>query len=93
LGSLALDPGNHPVREDWRVGLGVRGAWAARTARLPAARRLLLAAWFLAAGFLPRRMAASAIAWRMVPDTRPAIVGRATRRLRSLLRGDGVYSK
>jgi glycosyltransferase involved in cell wall biosynthesis len=86
LGSLALDPGSHPVHGDWRATLGLRGAWASRAARLPPVRRLLLAAWFLAAGFLPRRMAASLIAWRMVPDTRPAFVGRTARRLRSLLR-------
>ena len=86
LGSLAFDPPNHPVRPDSRAALALRGARASRTARLPPARRLLLAAWFLAVGFLPRRMAASLISWRMVPDTRPAIVGRSLRRIRSLLR-------
>jgi glycosyltransferase involved in cell wall biosynthesis len=86
LGSLAFDPPNHPVRPDLWAALALRGAWASRTARLPPARRLLLAAWFLAVGFLPRRMAASLISWRMVPDTRPAIFGRSLRRIRSLLR-------
>jgi glycosyltransferase involved in cell wall biosynthesis len=86
LGSLVLDPANHPVRPDSRARLALHGAWATRRARLPTARRLLLAAWFLAVGFLPRRAAASLISWRMVPDTRPAMVRRSLGRLRSLLR-------
>ena len=54
LGSLALDPANHPVPGDSRPALALRGAWASRSARLPAGRRALLAAWFLAMGVLPR---------------------------------------
>jgi glycosyltransferase involved in cell wall biosynthesis len=86
LGSLVFDPANHPARSDARANLALHGAWAARRARLPAVRRLLLAAWFLAVGFLPRRAAGSLISWRMVPDTRPAVVGRTLRKIRSLLR-------
>jgi hypothetical protein len=86
LGSLVFDPPNHPVRGDRRAVLAFRGALASRAARLPAARRLLLAAWFVAVGVLPRRVAAALVSWRMVPDARPAAMRRALRRVRSLLR-------
>jgi glycosyltransferase involved in cell wall biosynthesis len=86
LGSLALDPPNHPVPRDSRVVLALRGAWASRSARLPVGRRLLLGVWFLAVGVLPRRMAAALISWRMVSDTRPAVLGRVLPKIRSWLR-------
>ena len=86
LGSLAFDPPSHPVRGDWRAALALRGAWASRSTRLPAGRRLLLAAWFLAVGVLPRRLAAALVSWRALPDTRPAGLGRVLRRVRAALR-------
>ena len=86
LGSLAFDPPNHPVPQDSRAVLALRGAWASRSARLPRGRRLLLAAWFLAVGVLPRRVAAALISWRMVPDTRPMALRRVLPKIRSWLR-------
>jgi glycosyltransferase involved in cell wall biosynthesis len=86
LGSLALDPPNHPVAGDSRAALGLRGAWASRSARLPAGRRALLTAWFLAMGVLPRPLAATLFTWRMLPETRPSGLGRVLRRVRAALR-------
>jgi len=86
IGSLVFDPAGHPVRGDSRRALALRGAWASRSARLPAARRLLLAAWFLAVGVLPRRPAATLVSWRMFPGSRPAGLGRVVRRVRAALR-------
>jgi glycosyltransferase involved in cell wall biosynthesis len=86
LGSLALDPRNHPDKDDFRPALGVRGAWASHAARLPRSRRLILAAWFLAAGLLPRRVAAPLVSWRMAPDSRPPWLRQTVRRVRARLR-------
>lgn len=71
LASLRLDPGRHPHEGDSRCALAVRGALWSRDARLPWKRRVVLAVWFLAAGFLPRRLALRAIAWRLAPASRP----------------------
>jgi hypothetical protein len=86
LGSLAFDPPSHPVRGEGRASLALRGAWASRSARLPAGRRLLLAAWFLAVGVLPRRLAATLVSWRVLSGTRPAGLGRVLQRVRAAFR-------
>jgi hypothetical protein len=86
IGSLTIDPANHPCRSDSRLVLALRGAWASRRARLPPARRLLLAAWFLAVGSLPRIMGAHLVSWRMSPATRPALLRESLRKVRSWLR-------
>ncbi len=72
ISSLVLDRGGHPRPSDSRLLLGLRGARAiADTPALPFRLRAMLAAWFLCAGLLPRRLAAAAVAWRMAPATRP----------------------
>jgi len=86
LASLCTDPERHPERADTRLGLAVRGAWASRSARLSLKRRALLAAWFLAAGALPRPWARAAVAWKLVPGSRPAGVDRAFKAARRVLR-------
>lgn len=77
LGSLVLEPDRHVEPSDTRLALGLRGAWAARGARLPRRRRALLAAWFLSAAVLPGPVARAAVQWRY--GARPA-------RLRGILR-------
>lgn len=89
LASLRLDPNGHPHRGDSRVMLALRGVAASRRARLPPSRRALLAAWFLIAGLLPARIALRAIAWKMVPATRPLLIDRHAKRLRRLLNSIG----
>jgi hypothetical protein len=85
IGSLTIDPANHPHPADSRPVLALRGAWASRSTRLPPTRRLILAAWFLAVGFLPRFVGSRLVAWRALSATRPAILGKALRRVRSWL--------
>lgn len=86
LASLCADPARHPYPADTRVGLGLRGAWATRHARLRWPRRAVLAAWFLAAGVLPPSAARRAVAWKFFHAARPARVDRVLKRLRRLTR-------
>ncbi len=85
LASLRLDPGGHPYRGDSRARLALRGILASRRARLSWLRRGVLAAWFLAVGFLPQHAAAAAIHWKLQPSSRPAGIQRQMNRLRRLL--------
>lgn len=82
LASLCLDPGRHPYPGDSRLRLALRGAIWAWTARLSWPRRAILSAWFLAAGVLPRPMAARVIAWKLSPDSRRPPVARLLRAVR-----------
>jgi hypothetical protein len=84
LASLCLDPALHPYAHDCRSTLALRGAVSSRHARLPWKRRAILAAWFIAVGFLPRLVAARAIAWRLAPASRSARVDRILKTLRRL---------
>jgi glycosyltransferase involved in cell wall biosynthesis len=77
IGSLVMDPQNHPDPRDSRLALAIRGAWACSKARLSVARRALLAMWFLAVGVLPQPWAAKLISWRLDPVSRPERLGRA----------------
>ena len=70
LGSLILEPELHPVPTDTRPGLAVRGALATLRASLPPARRVLVAAWYLCLGALPRRLAKPLLQWRYDPSAR-----------------------
>jgi hypothetical protein len=84
LASLCLDPARHPYANDRRSALALRGAVASRHARLPRKRRGILAAWFMAVGFLPRSVAARAVAWRLAPGSRSPRVDRILKTLRRL---------
>jgi len=86
IASLCTEPAQHPFPSDTRLGLGLRGAWACRRARVPWPRRIVLAAWFLAAGVLPVRAARDAVAWRFFHASRPTGVDRLLKRLRRLTR-------
>jgi hypothetical protein len=85
LASLRLDPAMHPYPADGALGLALRGIAACRRARFSWPRRALLAAWFLAAGFLPDRLARRAIDWKLQPATRSAGIRRNMRRIRRIL--------
>jgi hypothetical protein len=86
IASLALDPFRHPYSRDSRTMLALRGAFASRQARLPWARRAILAAWFLAVGLLPRPLAARGVAWRLAPASRHRRVDRLLKAVRRLAR-------
>jgi glycosyltransferase involved in cell wall biosynthesis len=76
IGSLIMDFQNHPNPGDARLVLALRGSWASCKARVPMARRALLAMWFLALGVVPRPWAAKLISWRLDPVSRPERLGR-----------------
>lgn len=86
LGSLILEPDLHPVPTDSRPGLAVRGALATLRASLPPARRVVVAAWYLCLGVLPRRLARRLLLWRYVPDSRSRPVGAWLKALRTATR-------
>jgi hypothetical protein len=74
LGSLCLEPDQHPIAADTRLGLALRGARASLRARLPWRRRFVIAAWFLSVGIPPRPIARHALAWNLDPRSRPPAV-------------------
>jgi hypothetical protein len=82
MGSLILEPGQHPEPGDWRIGLALRGARSSLGQSLPAKMRALLAIWFLALGMLPRSWAAGLLAWRLEPGTRPEGIRRIAAAIR-----------
>ncbi len=82
--SLCVDPQGHLVPSDSRASLGLRGfSESQRDVRLTWRRRAMLAAWFLAAGLLPRRLSRALVIWRMAPDARPWLLTK----LLGLIRG------
>lgn len=87
LASACLDPGEHPYPSDTRLGLALRGVLHSRSAPLPWPRRTVLAAWFLAAGALPRPLARQAVAWMVAPRSRPPGVARILKLARRVLGG------
>ena len=86
IGSLCIDPANHPTPADSRLSLALRGVWAIRRARLPGRRRLVIAAWFLCLGMLPRRAAEHVAAWRLEPTSRSVALNRLASRIRAATR-------
>lgn len=91
IGSLIRDRQHHPVPQDRRLSLAMRGVLASGHANLPAVRRAVLAAWFAALGILPRPWAEKIFLWKLDPASRPARVQRAMSAVRRGLqprRGD-----
>jgi Glycosyl transferase family 2 len=84
LGSICLEPGQHPVATDTRLGVAVQGARATLRARLPWKRRLLLATWFLSVGALPRRFARELLSWYFDRSSRPKRLARVFKILRAI---------
>jgi len=73
MASLILEPELHPIPTDTRLGLGVHGANAILRASLPRSRRVVVAAWYLCLGVLPRRLAIVLLQWRFEPSSRPRL--------------------
>jgi hypothetical protein len=86
ISSLCMEPDQHIHAGDSRLELGLRGALSCRKARLPWKRRAIQATWFLAVGILPRPVAATAVAWRIMPDSRPPSVDRMLKTIRWIAR-------
>lgn len=86
LASLRLEPDNHPIDTDTRLGLTMRGIRASASARLIWPRRILIAFWFLCVGLLPQLGARRAIEWRMLKQSRPPAIDRLMTRARRLTR-------
>jgi hypothetical protein len=86
LASLCIDPAGHPYSADTRFGLALRGARWSFDARMPWKRRAIMAGWFLAAGLLPKSVAARVVAWRLVPDSRDMTIDRILKAMRRMAR-------
>lgn len=83
LGSLALEPAQHPFPEDSRLLLGLRGVWATPRAALSPQARLLTGCWFLLIGITPvAGWARVLVRWRYEPASRPQRLRRLVRWLR-----------
>jgi hypothetical protein len=86
LGSLVMDPAQHPVKSDTRIGLAMRGTAAVRHASLPLKRRVVVATWCLCVGALPTAISRRLIAWRYETSSRPGGVDRLLKILRRTTR-------
>lgn len=86
IGSLLLDPAQHPVAGDSQLGLGFHGIAAALRAPVAWPWRTAMVGWFLSMGVLPRALARSVFLWRFEPGTRPAWVVRSLKLLRRTTR-------
>jgi GT2 family glycosyltransferase len=82
LASLCFDPAHHPYPADRRAALGLHGLRAALAAPLGAKRKAVLAAIFATAGFAPRPVARTLLAWKMERSSRPQVVDRLSGWLR-----------
>jgi hypothetical protein len=82
LGSLLLDPEQHPVPSDARISLAQRGVRVTCRTIIPWSRRAVLAAWYLSVGLLPARLARKAFTWRWDASSRPRALAHALRTLR-----------
>lgn len=84
LASLRLEPSQHPVSGDrpWQLSLdALRAVW--EYSNLSHRRRLVLMLWFLGAGFLPQILARRVIQWRFSTQSRPVVVNRVLKLLRT----------
>ena len=94
LGSLLLEPEKHPIPQDSRLVLGLRGAMAAQRASLPWAHRTLLSIWFGALGGLPRTWSRAVFRWRFDPSSRSPALRSAVRFVRRVMgRRHGVSNR
>ncbi len=84
LASLRLESSQHPVSDDraWRLALNaIQAIW--EYSNLSHRRRIVLMLWFLGAGLLPQRLAQSVIQWRFSTQSRPVVVNRMLKLLRT----------
>lgn len=85
LASLCVDSERHPIAEDSRLALGAAGAVASMGMNFSLRRRATLAAWFLAVGLLPRRMAKAVLSWKLVASSRPVFLARLSKSIRYVM--------
>lgn len=85
LASLCFDPAQHPYPADRRAALGLHGMRAALAAPLGMKRKAVLATIFAAAGFAPRPVARTLLAWKMERGSRPQVVDKLSGWLRRRL--------
>jgi glycosyltransferase involved in cell wall biosynthesis len=82
LGSLCLEPDEHPIPSDTRISLARRGARASWRAGLPWWQRTVVVTWFLCLGAFPPGLARRLFRWRFEPSSRPRWVGHVLEMLR-----------
>jgi Glycosyl transferase family 2 len=77
-----LDPADTTRPALPRPSLAAHGVVAVLRTRLPLGRRVVLAAWFVAVGLLPRAAARHLVNWRLAKYSRPPAVDRLLGKLR-----------
>lgn len=83
LVSLRLDPKTHPIAEDSRVLLSLRGFWAiVRYSSFSWPRKCILGLWFLWIGISSQPLALQAINWKLAGKTRPRWADFVLKRIR-----------
>lgn len=82
IASLCTEPPRHPVDGDSRVRLGAAGAAASLAMNASLRRRCVHAAWFMAVGLLPRRPARDVLSWKLVAESRPAVLAQLSSTIR-----------
>jgi hypothetical protein len=82
LGSLRLDPSDHPVADDTRARLALAGVRATLRSDLETRRRVAFVGWFGAVALGPRRLAGTLLRWLYVPQGRPRWAERLSAALR-----------
>lgn len=85
LASLCVDEPRHPVETDSRLQLGVAGASATSEMNASPKKRLVVAAWFLSVGLMPRPMARTILGWKLVASSRPALLGHLSKTIRRVI--------
>jgi glycosyltransferase involved in cell wall biosynthesis len=88
IASLRLDPENHPVPSDSRLGLAWKSCWATwRYSEFSSWRRkFVLSCWFLWVALTPQQLAKPAISWLFIQQSRPKNVDRIMKIIRRLFR-------
>ena len=92
IASLRMDRTQHPYAADTPSAVATQGLRLTLRSAMGPGRKLVLGAWWIAAGHAPDRLAQNLIAWRLYAPSRPAWVDRNAKRLRSLL-GKGEKTK
>ncbi|MBO3459831.1 glycosyltransferase [Aetokthonos hydrillicola Thurmond2011] len=86
IASLRLDPRNHPVPYDSRLGLAWKGCWATwkYSGYSSWKRKLILSFWFLWVAFMPQGLAEPVINWLLMQQSRPKNVDKIVKKIRWL---------
>lgn len=84
IASIKIDPQGHLYPTDSCLMLAWKGFWAVwRYSTYSKKRKLILSLWFLWIGYMPVELAKPAIAWFLLGKSRPQIVDKLIKQLRT----------